>query len=146
RSRRARRSSTRAVGSSRIARNTERRARDGPGAERMTRIEATATSAGATASGASRAGDPGVSRGATLLVLSRSDVRRLMDYADYVAAVEAALCEAAEGRALAPAAAAFHLPQGAFHAKAAALLGKPARIAIKLNGNFPDNPAAHGLP
>ena len=112
----------------------------------MTRIEATATSAGATASGASRAGDPGVSRGATLLVLSRSDVRRLMDYADYVAAVEAALCAAAEGRALAPAAAAFHLPQGAFHAKAAALLGKPARIAIKLNGNFPDNPAAHGLP
>jgi ornithine cyclodeaminase/alanine dehydrogenase-like protein (mu-crystallin family) len=83
---------------------------------------------------------------AALLVLSRSDVARLMHYADYVDAVEAAFCAAADGSALAPPAAAFHLPHGSFHAKAAALMAEPARIAIKLNGNFPNNPAAHWLP
>jgi ornithine cyclodeaminase/alanine dehydrogenase-like protein (mu-crystallin family) len=88
-----------------------------------------------------------MSERAELLVLSRRDVARLMDYADYVDAVEAAFRAAADGSALAPPAAAFHLPQGSFHAKAAALMeGEPATIAIKLNGNFPGNPAAHGLP
>lgn len=69
-----------------------------------------------------------------------------MGYDDYVEAVEAAFRAAADGGALAPPAAAFHLPQGSFHAKAAALMAKPACIAIKLNGNFPGNPLAHGLP
>jgi ornithine cyclodeaminase/alanine dehydrogenase-like protein (mu-crystallin family) len=82
-----------------------------------------------------------------LIVLSRRDVAQLMDYADYVDAVEAALRAAVEGNALAPPAAAFHLPGGSFHAKAAALMAaEPAVMAIKLNGNFPGNPAAHGLP
>ena len=34
---------------------------------------------------------------------------------------------------------------GAFHIKAAVTLGEDGRAAIKVNGNFPDNPA-HGLP
>jgi ornithine cyclodeaminase/alanine dehydrogenase-like protein (mu-crystallin family) len=84
---------------------------------------------------------------AQLIVLSRTDVARLMTYADYVAVVEAAFRAAVDGNALGPPAAAFHLPDGSFHAKAAALMAdKPATIAIKLNGNFPGNPAAHGLP
>jgi ornithine cyclodeaminase/alanine dehydrogenase len=81
-----------------------------------------------------------------LLVLSRSDVAHLMDYGDYVDAVEAAFIAAVDGSALAPPGAAFHLTCGSFHAKAAALMAEPACLAIKLNGNFPDNPAAHGLP
>src|SRR5580765_4689940 len=54
---------------------------------------------------------------AGLLVLSRADIVRLMDYADYVDAVEAAFRAAVEGRAVAPPASALHVPSGSFHAK-----------------------------
>jgi alanine dehydrogenase len=82
-----------------------------------------------------------------LLVLSRTDVARLMDFPAYIEAVEAGFRDAAMGRALAPPAAAFHVPDGSYHAKAAALLtGDPPVMAIKLNGNYPGNPGANGLP
>jgi alanine dehydrogenase len=82
-----------------------------------------------------------------LLVLSRADVARLMDFPAYVDAVEAGFLAAASSKALAPPAAAFHVPGGSYHAKAAALLvGDPPVMAIKLNGNYPGNPAANGLP
>jgi alanine dehydrogenase len=81
-----------------------------------------------------------------MLMLSRSDVARLMDYAGYVDAVEAAFRAAIDGRAVAPPAAAIHLPDGSFHAKGAALLGDAPAVAIKLNGNYPNNRTAHGLP
>jgi ornithine cyclodeaminase/alanine dehydrogenase-like protein (mu-crystallin family) len=82
-----------------------------------------------------------------MLLLSRADVARLMDFTDYVDAVEAGFRAAAAGQALAPPAAAFHVPDGSYHAKAAALLaGDPPVMAIKLNGNYPGNPAANGLP
>jgi alanine dehydrogenase len=83
---------------------------------------------------------------AGLLVLSRADIVQLMDYSDYVDAVEAAFRAAVEGRAVAPPASALHVPSGSFHAKGAALLGDDAKVAIKINGNFPGNPAANGLP
>ena len=81
-----------------------------------------------------------------LLVLSRSEINRLMTYEDYVVAVEAAFIAAENGRAVAPPVSALHVPDGSFHAKGAALLGEGAVIAIKVNGNFPGNPAANGLP
>ena len=82
-----------------------------------------------------------------MLFLSRTEVARLMDFTDYVDAVEAGFRAAATGQALAPPAAAFHVPGGSYHAKAAALLaGDPPVMAIKLNGNYPGNPAANGLP
>ena len=82
-----------------------------------------------------------------MLLLSRADVARLMAFADYVDAVEAGFRAAARGQALAPPAAAFHVPGGSYHAKAAALLaGDPPMMAIKLNGNYPGNPAANGRP
>jgi alanine dehydrogenase len=84
--------------------------------------------------------DPG------LLVLSRSDIARLMAYEDYVVAVEAAFVAAENGRAVVPPAAALLVPDGSFHAKGAALLGEGAVTAIKVNGNFPGNPATNGLP
>jgi ornithine cyclodeaminase/alanine dehydrogenase len=79
-----------------------------------------------------------------LLMLSRADVARLMDYPAYVEAVEAALRAAWQGKALAPPAAGFSLPDGSYHAKGAALLGDT--VAIKLNANYPGNPASNGLP
>jgi ornithine cyclodeaminase/alanine dehydrogenase len=81
-----------------------------------------------------------------LLILSRSDISRLMNYEDYVDAVESAFRAAADGRAVAPPASALHVPDGSFHAKGAALLGQDAKVAIKINGNFPGNRLAHGLP
>ena len=81
-----------------------------------------------------------------LLILSRTDIAGLMHYGDYVDAVEAAFRAAVEGRAVAPPASALHVPAGSFHAKGAALLGDEAKIAMKINGNFPGNPAANGLP
>ena len=83
----------------------------------------------------------------SLLILSRADVARLMDFPAYVDAVEAGFRAVASGHALGPPAAGFTVPGGSYHAKAAALLGGPDGIvAVKLNGNYPGNPAAHGLP
>ncbi len=81
-----------------------------------------------------------------LLILSRADIAHLMDYGNYVDAVEAAFRAAVEGRAVAPPASALHVPGGSFHAKGAALLGDAAKVAVKINGNFPGNPTANGLP
>jgi ornithine cyclodeaminase/alanine dehydrogenase-like protein (mu-crystallin family) len=84
---------------------------------------------------------------ADLLFLSRADIAALMHYNDYVDAVEAGLRAAAAGAALAPPAAGFQVPGGSYHAKGAALLaGEPPVVAIKLNGNYPGNPASNGLP
>jgi ornithine cyclodeaminase/alanine dehydrogenase-like protein (mu-crystallin family) len=79
-----------------------------------------------------------------LLLLSRTDVAQLMDFAAYVDAVEAGFRAAGAGRALAPAAAGFSVPDGSYHAKPAALLGDV--VAIKLNANYPDNPSRNNLP
>jgi ornithine cyclodeaminase/alanine dehydrogenase len=81
-----------------------------------------------------------------LLILSRSDIVRLMNYQDYVDAVEEAFRAAIDGRAVAPPASALHVPEGSFHAKGAALLGDDGKVAIKINANFPGNRAANGLP
>jgi alanine dehydrogenase len=40
----------------------------------------------------------------------------------------------------------LHLRYGTVHVKAAALPGPPARVATKINANFPGNPERHGLP
>jgi alanine dehydrogenase len=79
-----------------------------------------------------------------MLFLSRGDVARAMDFPAYVDAVEAGFRALAGGKALAPPAAGFAVPGGSYHAKGAVLLGD--MVAIKLNGNYPDNPASNGLP
>jgi ornithine cyclodeaminase/alanine dehydrogenase-like protein (mu-crystallin family) len=80
------------------------------------------------------------------LVLTRRDIAALMRPPDYLAAVEAGFRASAEGNAHAPAP--MHLPgqAGAFHAKGASLAGGRTFVALKLNGNFPHNPARTGLP
>lgn len=86
---------------------------------------------------------PSAGRGATLL-LSRADIAGLMSRRDYLEAVESGFRAAAEGRAEAPAPMAVAGRGGTFHAKAAALDRDRRYVALKLNGNFPDNQG--GLP
>jgi len=82
-----------------------------------------------------------------VLILSRSEIDRLMSFGDYVEAVETGFKAAAEGRAVAPPALSLGVAGGAFHAKGAALpLGERLYVAMKINGNFPENRARRGLP
>lgn len=83
---------------------------------------------------------------APTLVLSRCDVAALMTPPDYQVAVEWGFRAAKQGQTSSPMP--MHLPvdQGAFHAKGATLHGNARHYAaLKLNGNFPGNPA-RGLP
>jgi ornithine cyclodeaminase/alanine dehydrogenase-like protein (mu-crystallin family) len=69
-----------------------------------------------------------------------------MSTADFLAAVEQAFRAAAAGQAHAPPP--MHIPaqRGGFHAKAASLSLDRTYVAVKVNGNFPGNPAELGLP
>src|SRR5687767_12023405 len=69
-----------------------------------------------------------------------------MGKADWVAAVENGFRAAAEGRAESPAPMKLDGVGGAFHAKGAAIRLDRHYVALKLNGNFPDNPAERSLP
>jgi ornithine cyclodeaminase/alanine dehydrogenase-like protein (mu-crystallin family) len=82
-----------------------------------------------------------------VIVLGRRDVAGLMRPADWLAAVEAGYRALVRGEAEAPGP--LHLPAdgGGFHAKGASFRdGGRAWAALKVNGNFPGNPAARGLP
>ncbi len=80
------------------------------------------------------------------LILSRADVARLMDEDAWLAAVEAGFAAVARGKANAPAPMAIAGQGGIFHAKGASMQTDRHHVALKLNGNFPDNPVTRGLP
>jgi len=81
------------------------------------------------------------------LLLTRSDVRRTLDMARCIDAVERAFRLHGSGAASPPAVASVHVPSGGFHVKAGVLAsGTRSYFAAKTNGNFPGNPARHGLP
>ncbi len=80
------------------------------------------------------------------LVLSRRDIAALMDDGAYLDAVETGFRAAAEGRAHSPPPMSIQGSGGVFHAKGAALRLDRLLVALKLNGNFPDNPRQYGLP
>lgn len=81
------------------------------------------------------------------LIVTREDARRLMSPADYLQAVEQGFLAAARGDAEAPAPMHIAAVGGAFHAKGARItLPTGTYVALKFNGNFPTNPARHGLP
>ncbi|HYE28568.1 MAG TPA: ornithine cyclodeaminase family protein [Allosphingosinicella sp.] len=75
------------------------------------------------------------------LLLSRADIAALMRPADYLDAVEAGLRSAEQGLAMAPPPLSLAGDGGKFHAKGASLRLQRLLVALKLNGNFPDNPA-----
>ena len=81
-----------------------------------------------------------------VLILTRREIAALMTPADYRGAVEAAFRAAKEGRAAAPPPLHIAGEGGQFHGKAASIEdGGKFHVALKLNGNFPGNPAK-GLP
>ncbi len=81
------------------------------------------------------------------LLLTASDVRRLLPIAEAIAAVEKGFRLHAAGESLAPAVLGVPASEGSFHVKAAGLSDPSAvYFAAKCNGNFPANPAERGLP
>ncbi|GAM96667.1 ornithine cyclodeaminase [alpha proteobacterium U9-1i] len=78
-----------------------------------------------------------------VLVLSGAEIRRLMRPSDYLRAMDEAFRAGDRVKSAPP----MHIEAigGAFHAKGAAMLGDRPLVALKFNGNFPDN-SARGLP
>lgn len=88
---------------------------------------------------------PPTAESSSTLILDRAEVAALATPQDYLQAVEQAFAGLAQ--ATMRAAAVAHVPGigGGFHIKSASGSG-PDRVVVKINGNFPDNPARHGLP
>ena len=80
------------------------------------------------------------------LIITRRDIVRVMSSADFLNAVEQAFRAAAVGNAHSPHP--MHLPakRGGFHAKGASISLERDYVAVKVNGNFPGNPAELDLP
>jgi alanine dehydrogenase len=82
----------------------------------------------------------------TILILSSQDLQTVMRFDDYVDAVAEAFRMLAEGRCESPVPLQVSVTDGTFHAKAASLPRGCGYVAVKVNGNFPDNRTRHGLP
>jgi ornithine cyclodeaminase/alanine dehydrogenase-like protein (mu-crystallin family) len=85
-------------------------------------------------------------RSSSPLLLSQSDIAPLLTHADYVEAVEFGFRALARHAAAAPAPLHVAAAAGGFHAKAALLQAADEYVAVKVNSNFPGNPASFGLP
>lgn len=83
---------------------------------------------------------------APTLILSRHDIAGAMSMSDYVTAVEQAFATSARSGMEVPAVVHMAAPSGGFHVKSAGFRDSPHYVAVKVNGNFPDNPKASGLP
>ena len=80
------------------------------------------------------------------LILTGADIRRLMTLADWQEAVETGFRAAAAGNAASAPPMTLVASSGAFHAKGATIRLGRQYAALKLNGNFPDNPQTRGMP
>ena len=80
------------------------------------------------------------------LLLSRRDVRGLLDLDECMAAVETAFRLYAEGNALPPKILGLHSLNGGLHIKAGLLSVDSKYFVLKANANFPKNPKEHSLP
>ena len=83
---------------------------------------------------------------ARTLLLSRSEVERLLTPDECIAAVEDAFRQHALGKTPTPGILGLHAQDGSFHIKAALLTLDRPYFAAKVNANFPHNGARHGLP
>ena len=79
-------------------------------------------------------------------LLGRADVERLLTPDVCIAAVEDAFRQYALGNASPPGILGMHAKEGSFHVKAGLLAADRLYFAAKLNANFPQNGARHGLP
>ena len=84
------------------------------------------------------------------LVITRADVRSLLDVRACIDAVEQAFLRHAVADVIPPAVVGAHVPGGGFHVKTAGMqataLARRATFVAKVNSNFPDNPGSTGLP
>lgn len=80
------------------------------------------------------------------IILARRDVAALMAPSTWLEAVETGFRATAGGRTQAPPPMTLAGQGGTFHAKGAGISLDRLYVALKLNGNFPRNPAARGLP
>ena len=80
------------------------------------------------------------------LLLSRDDVERLLTPDACIAAVEDAFRQLGLGQVPPPGILGMHAGEGSFHVKAGFLALERPYFAAKLNANFPQNAALHGLP
>ncbi|MCK9368324.1 MAG: ornithine cyclodeaminase family protein [Metallibacterium scheffleri] len=80
------------------------------------------------------------------LVLSRAYVAGCAQPSDYIRAIESAFLALANGDLQSLPVGHIPAPGGGFHIKAAVSAHGERRAAIKINGNFPDNPGLRGLP
>lgn len=80
------------------------------------------------------------------LILTQSDLRRLVTRADHLQAVEEGFRASAESRASSPAPLHVGTDAGGLHAKAAILQAERTYLAVKVNSNFPDNARSDELP
>jgi ornithine cyclodeaminase/alanine dehydrogenase-like protein (mu-crystallin family) len=85
-----------------------------------------------------------------MVIITRDDVRRLVDMRACIDAVEDAFRRHAHGASIPPAVLAVHVASGSFHVKTAGMLGDttgtPPIFVAKVNANFPGNPTGNGLP
>jgi len=79
------------------------------------------------------------------LLLTRNDIRAVLDIEECIQAVEHAFALHGNGETLPPVLAGIHVHGGGFHIKAGILEARKV-FAAKLNANFPGNPARRGLP
>lgn len=81
-----------------------------------------------------------------VLIITRRDIVQAMTPGDFLQAADQAFRAAATGKGSAPQP--MHLPmtRGGFHAKGAGISLARTYVAVKVNGNFPGNPAELGLP
>jgi ornithine cyclodeaminase/alanine dehydrogenase-like protein (mu-crystallin family) len=84
--------------------------------------------------------------GQKTLVLGQADIAATMALSDYIEAVEHAFKRLGDGEMVVPAVVHIAAPDGAFHVKSAGFVGEPSYVAVKVNGNFPDNLRRNGLP
>jgi alanine dehydrogenase len=81
-----------------------------------------------------------------MVLLNASDVRSLLSLEECIVAVEQAFRLYGEGKAHPPGVLGMHARGGGFHIKAAFQHVSRNYFAAKVNGNFPGNPEAFGLP
>ena len=81
------------------------------------------------------------------LVLSGADVRRVLEMADCLRAVEEAFRLLGSGRASRPVVSSVRAAEGGFHIKSALItVGEREYFVSKTNANYPANASRHGLP
>lgn len=80
------------------------------------------------------------------LVLSSSQIARLLPVEECIAAIERAFRLYGEGKAPSPGILGIHAENGSFHIKAGLLDFSRHYFAAKVNANFPGNPRRFGLP